>query len=353
MLEGNPQSKIFKSIHQIQEIQDALSPINSGECSQTRSPHISGPYRGLLPRANSQAERRFLHFVYAGLHFQYQALPFGLSSAPKVFIKLLSVVAAHLRARPIQIFCYLDDILLLYRSRIQALRDLQDTLQVLEEVEFSISPEKSHFVPTPRLVHLGALIDSSQGKIFLSQECQSSLRELAKEVQRRQRVPLLQLSQLLGKMISCFSIIPWAQLHSRCLQWFLLPFQKTSSSCSLVKVSLTPEILLFLDWWISPAIAQGSLLRDPPRLVVTMDASLTGWGPHLEDQAAQGLWSDSNLSHSMNWLELRAIHLALLYFQTSLQNSHVLVRMDNTMAKAHVNHQGGQEPFLSWSLLFV
>lgn len=54
--------------------------------------------------------RRFLRFEYAGKHFQYRALPFGLSSASRVFTKILA--AAHLCSRSVQIQVYLDDILL-------------------------------------------------------------------------------------------------------------------------------------------------------------------------------------------------------------------------------------------------
>ncbi|XP_070803767.1 uncharacterized protein [Pituophis catenifer annectens] len=44
--------------------------------------------------------RQYLRFSYAGKHFQYRALPFGLASAPRVFTKVLAVVAAHLRQQP-------------------------------------------------------------------------------------------------------------------------------------------------------------------------------------------------------------------------------------------------------------
>lgn len=44
------------------------------------------------------AHHRFLHFCYGRHHLQFQALPFGLSSAPRVFTKVL---VAHLRLQGI------------------------------------------------------------------------------------------------------------------------------------------------------------------------------------------------------------------------------------------------------------
>ncbi|XP_015665850.1 dual specificity mitogen-activated protein kinase kinase 6 [Protobothrops mucrosquamatus] len=39
-----------------------------------------------------------------------------------------------------------------------------------------------------------------------------------------------------GKMVSCIAIVPWARLHLRDLQWFLLPFQRTNTSASSIQV---------------------------------------------------------------------------------------------------------------------
>lgn len=54
------------------------------------------------------AHRRFLRFMVGTEHYKYQVLPFGLSSAPRVFSKMLAVVC---EGRPQQaiIFCYLDN----------------------------------------------------------------------------------------------------------------------------------------------------------------------------------------------------------------------------------------------------
>lgn len=58
------------------------------------------------------SHRRFLRFTLDQDHFQYRVLPFRLSSGPKVFSKVLSVIAAHLHKLRIMIYPYLDDCLL-------------------------------------------------------------------------------------------------------------------------------------------------------------------------------------------------------------------------------------------------
>lgn len=106
------------------------------------------------------SHRRFLRFCYAGNHFQYRALPFRLSSAPRTFTKLLDVVAARLRATPVRLQCYLDDILIQSSSLHQAQLDLQITIQTLQDHSFSMNLEKSHLFPSTSLVYFGARIDT-------------------------------------------------------------------------------------------------------------------------------------------------------------------------------------------------
>lgn len=75
-------------------------------------------------------------------------MPFGLSSAPRTFTKLLDVVAAHLRAKFICLLCYLNDILVMSSSLPQADLDLQLMIQTLQDHGFTVNWEKSHLTPS-------------------------------------------------------------------------------------------------------------------------------------------------------------------------------------------------------------
>ena len=59
----------------------------------------------------NQDHRRYLRFRYQGTLYEFCCLPFGLSSAPRAFTKLLKPVATLLRSMGIRIVIYLDDIL--------------------------------------------------------------------------------------------------------------------------------------------------------------------------------------------------------------------------------------------------
>lgn len=47
------------------------------------------------------------------------------------------------------------------------------------------------------------------------------------------------------------------------------------------------------------------------------------------------------LANDINWLELRAIRMALLHFQHLVEGHHIRILTDNVTAKAHINREGG------------
>ena len=50
--------------------------------------------RSILSVLMHESSHRFLRFIWGSKHYTFQGLPFGLSSAPRIFTKLLKPVAA-------------------------------------------------------------------------------------------------------------------------------------------------------------------------------------------------------------------------------------------------------------------
>ena len=64
-----------------------------------------------------QNHQYFLQFQWNTKTYQFQCLPFGLTSAPQVFTKVLKPVVGVLRRMGICLIIYLDDILIMHQSR--------------------------------------------------------------------------------------------------------------------------------------------------------------------------------------------------------------------------------------------
>ena len=76
-------------------------------------------------------------------------------------------------------------------------------------------------------------------------------------------------------------------------------------------------------------------------LQIFTDASKEGWGAHLNEFTARGSWSVAESKLHINYLELKAVFLALKEFQDLCVDKIVLVATDNTTVVAYINKEGG------------
>ena len=76
-------------------------------------------------------------------------------------------------------------------------------------------------------------------------------------------------------------------------------------------------------------------------LQIFTDASIEGWGTHLDEHTVRGTWSLPGSKLHINYLERKAVFLALKEFQDLCSNKIVLVTTDNTTVVLYINKEGG------------
>ena len=103
----------------------------------------------------------------AGSDIRLRCLPFGLSSAPRVFTKLLNPILALIRQRGFRIIVYLDDMMLMARSPQVLMSQLRALLQILQLLGFMINWKKSSLKPTQEIQFLGLEVNSVNMKLAL------------------------------------------------------------------------------------------------------------------------------------------------------------------------------------------
>ena len=98
-----------------------------------------------------------------------------------------------------------------------------------------------------------------------------------------------------------------------------------------------------LVWWLDQARLEVGISLDQvsPQLELWSDASDVGWGAHLGEELASGLWSPSEQELSINARELLAIEKALLFFAPQVQGSSIALFANNSTAIAYLRKQGG------------
>ena len=66
------------------------------------------------------SHRKYLAFQFQGVTYQFDCLPFGLTSAPRVFTKIMKPAIAWLRQLGCRMISYIDDNLILASSELEA-----------------------------------------------------------------------------------------------------------------------------------------------------------------------------------------------------------------------------------------
>ena len=287
--------------------------------------------------------QKFLRFRWQGVTYQFQCLPFGLSSAPWVFTKTTKPVVTILRSLGMRVIIYIDDILILAPDKQTAVEHTACLIFLFENLGFTINREKSQTDPTQEIEFLGLIADSRLMELKLPGSKIKSIRAEARSIVRSSPYPTArEVSRLLGKLTHAAHAMTAAPLFFRhlqsCLQHALQPAQNYDVPCHL-----TSEARDELTWWADylPTWNGKSILRSEPDLTIETDASTVGWGARCGDLQTGGPWSKAETSNHINCLELMAATLAVKTFAKDKQNILIHLKMDNTSALSYINKMGG------------
>ena len=111
--------------------------------------------------------RCYLQFISEGKFYQFKVLVFGLSTAPRIFTKVMKPIVAFIWAKGILIIIYLDHILLAAPTFEECNRNTLFVIDLLESLGFRINREKSALIPSYHIPFLGFVVDSIQMSISL------------------------------------------------------------------------------------------------------------------------------------------------------------------------------------------
>ncbi|XP_069129272.1 uncharacterized protein [Argopecten irradians] len=292
-----------------------------------------------------KSARKFLRFTCNGKVFQFRAMPFGLTTAPLVFTKLLQVVVGFLHSRGIDVHIYFDDSLMLHLVRESLVQNTRLVLKLLLKVGFIPSKEKSEVSPSRDFVFLGNRFNTVQGIALPPLEKFEKARDLALTFTSWSNVQVRWFLSFLGYLNSLADVVPLGRLHIRPLQMFLLANWVPASREWEAWLPLNQSVKEFARWWtLKDNVLHGVPLSKPaPTMTLFTDASMTGWGAYLDGHGRSGEWSGDQLSEHINVLEMRAVLLALQAFRKILHSKVVCVATDNSTVVAYLERQGGDK----------
>ncbi|XP_059892735.1 uncharacterized protein LOC132446441 [Gadus macrocephalus] len=161
-----------------------------------------------------QAHRKFLRFVFMGMAYEYQCLPFGNSLAPRTFSKCVETALEPLRRQGKRILFYLDDLLILSNSEETARRDTMLVINHLSFLGFAINWEKSSTLPSRQTVYLGLCLDSATMTVMLSPPRRDAILSALSRFHVRRNVTALSTMRLLGLMAAAHPVVPLGLLFT-------------------------------------------------------------------------------------------------------------------------------------------
>ena len=304
-------------------------------------------------------DRRFLAFHYRGVDYQFRTLPFGLSTAPRVFTRMTRPILAFLRRRGIKLYAYLDDWLVVAESERLVGDHTREVLSLLQDLGWVVNVPKSSLIPTQRITYLGASLDLRNGYAYPTPERLCSVTQLAGSILLEPFSTAREWMRLLGLMASLVDLLDLCRLRMRPLQGFLLSSYKPSLDPQSTPIELPEGLKPFLSWWTVPLnVAQGRPFRQiKPRATITTDASTTGWGATWGHRQVSGNWSAEDRQCHINTLETEAVCQAVRHWAIPLRGHCVTVRSDNTTTVAYINREGGTKSrsllTRTWDLLLL
>ncbi len=291
------------------------------------------------------SSRKYLRFQWQGLAYQFAVLPFGIATAPKVFTKLMEVVAAVNRRRGLNLLQYFDDWLIHHKSREVLLQDLTTVWKSVTRLGLIPNLEKSDLIPSQDFCYVGMNFLTSVGIVRVPLERTQSILDLVFSVLDVSVITARKFLSLLDVLNAAADFLDLGRLHMRPLQFYLL-FHWTPHRCPLdMKILLSSDMKRHLRWWANrDRYLQGVPMSLPePVLFLSTDASGVGWGAHLDPLGLlfKGTWSREQAREHINMLELKAVTLALGQAEQHVLGKVVQVSTDNTTVVAYLNKQGG------------
>lgn len=305
----------------------------------------------LLPIRES--DKKYLRFQFENenldiITYQFNAMPYGLSVAPRAFTKVIREVISHLRRQGFKSVFFLDDILCIGDSYKECFNNVKTTIELLKCLGFVVNFEKSSLIPKQTCKYLGFIYDSVNQTLSLPCEKRQKIFDLVNKFSLLSKCSIREFAQLIGVLVAACPAIKYGWVYTKILERHrFLALQKYHTYDAVLQ--LNPEISKDLNWWKSNVWENNNSLRAANfDLEIYSDASRTGWGAVCNNERAHGAWTNDELELHINYLELLAVFLALKYFATHYTNYTILLRVDNTTAISYINRMGGiQFPHLN------
>ena len=289
-----------------------------------------------------QAYKQYFTCYWQGRFYEYNRMPNGYAQAPLLFAKILKHPFARLRKQGLLSVVYLDDSYLQGDSYSGCLHNITATTNLLAWLGFRINYEKSVLVPTQSMKFLGFILDSVTMTISLTETRRAHILAICNKLQTPEVLTIREVASAIGTFVAALPAVPHGALHYRSIEKANTSALQSKKENFNKKMTLPVDALSDIFWWEQHVLVSFSpICRDAVHYTLYSDASLEGWGGTDVTTHVGGRWTDAEMPHHINVLELQAAYLTLQALGSDYRNVHIRLMLDNTTATTYINKMGG------------
>ena len=160
-----------------------------------------------------------------------------------------------------------------------------------------INYQKSDLIPTQIFTFIGMEFLTYSNIVRVPHPRVQKLLETIMIIYQKTFISARVFLSLLGQLSAAADFVMLGRLHLRPLQMSLLSQWRPQKFSLNHQIKISANILHHLDWWKQEEIyQQGVPLRiNPPSHTIFTDASLSGWGSHVEPEGLlfHGVWMET------------------------------------------------------------
>ena len=276
--------------------------------------------------------QHYFCFELDGIVYMFLKLPFGLTTAPWAFSRVMRPIKSCLRLRGVQVSSFIDDFLILAVTSAQSLLHTKWTQNLLQWLGFQINFEKSSLSPLQSIEYLGVLLNLRNLTMALPLDKVNKIMSICQTTSSSFMMTRRQLESLVGLLNFAHPLLPLGRMHlTPIITWMN---QHTSPALRDINIpidaSLKEALLPFQEKrYLSTPVSFQQLV---PSLDISTDASDHAWSCVLLPFRIQDCWTQWERSRSINWKEVKAIYNTLSFFQDNLSGRVIRIHTDSMVA---------------------
>ena len=239
------------------------------------------------------SSRKCLSFAIGDEIFRFRGLPFGLSTVPCTFTRVVKVIAEHLRRQGVYVFIYLDDWLLTAPSPEILRHQVRMVANLVQRLGFTVNFQKSTLQPSQKVQFLGSQLDFTRGMVFPTEDRVQSVIQCASLPLQEVAPPARLWMRVLGLIASLKRMLPQSILRMQIIQLHELGRFRSHWDSLSRRISRTTQVSNALSWWTQPSnVRRGKrFVPLPPSSTLATDAPKAGLGAHWGNIQLFGTWS--------------------------------------------------------------